>query len=735
MTAAEHEDTNGALKRIGDCIRRRGTVLDLSRLGLRSLPPRISQLPGLTELKLAGNRFASLPPGLDRFPLLALLDLSGNPLDSLPPEIGLLAGLTRLDVTGTPLRSLPGEIGRLTSLTRLYLDHNRLDSLPPEIGWLAGLARLHLSHNQLAGLPAGLAGLAALTRLDLSHNRLATVPEAVCGCERLTVLDLSHNPLESLPPAIGRLARLTVLRLAHTRLATLPDAVGELAALTELDLAGAPLRSLPAGLRGLGQLERLFLHDCPALGLPACILGPDRRVEPAAGHAAAGEILEFCFGGLSGRARPLNEAKLVLLGPAGAGKTTVVQALRNQPFHEREPGTPGVARCQWAIEGSGEPPVTARVWDFSGQAVTHPLHPLFLGPRDLCVVVLAGRDGDEGEDADYWLNMVRAAAADAPEDLPSVIVALNQWQVAGRRPVVDRDGLRRRFPCIRGFVEMDCKAKKGIPALKAALARELERMPWVREPFATEWDAVREALVARGGVVTAAGFGELCRGHGVDDAARQQHLAAVLHQLGIALGDPADGALLDADWLAHHLYPLLHRAEARAGVLDEDDAGALLPPDQGPDARACLMRVLERRGLAIAGRSAAGTVWVLPHAQPAEAPAAVDAAAPADARAELVRFVYQVLPAGLVARLVARRLDFVEEAGGHRLHWRHGVVLVRSGARAVFRIDPERRQLTVTVTGPVKARRQFAGLCRAELRDLHAALPGIGAAEAPGAPG
>ena len=54
------------------------------------------------------------------------LDLSGLGLKSLPPQVGNLTNLTFLNLEYNELTALPSEIGNLTSLTHLYLGHNQL---------------------------------------------------------------------------------------------------------------------------------------------------------------------------------------------------------------------------------------------------------------------------------------------------------------------------------------------------------------------------------------------------------------------------------------------------------------------------------------------------------------------------------------------------------------------------------------------------------------------------------
>jgi internalin A len=96
---------------------------------------------------------------------------------------------------------------------------------------------------------------------------------------------------------------------------------------TELDLTGLGLTELPESLHKLVNLKVLYLHR-NKLGLPIEILGPDwleaflwnGRNENAA------NILDYYYRTRAG-ARPLNEAKLILLGRGEVGKTCLVNRL------------------------------------------------------------------------------------------------------------------------------------------------------------------------------------------------------------------------------------------------------------------------------------------------------------------------------------------------------------------------------------------------------------------------
>jgi internalin A len=711
--------------------------LHLSNTQLNTLPPEIGQLKALTQLHLTHNQLSHLPPELGQFTALTQLYLASNKLSELPPEIGQLTALTLLHSVANQLNSLVPEIGQLKALTLLILHGNCLGSLPPEIGQLEALTSLVLSSNQLSSLPPEIGQLKALTSLALGSNQLGSLPPEIGQLTSLEHLHLGDNQLSILPPEIGQLKALTSLGLSSNQLDYLPPEIGQLKALTQLDLSHNQLSSLPDWLKDLPKLDRLFLHNNPALKLSPSVLGPDPR-KTHEGWVTAKSILDFYFGKKLGQTRPLNEVKLILVGRGGAGKTSTVQALQGQPFDEGEESTPGIALCDWRMVGCKKGPVTAHVWDFAGQVITHALHQFFFSVRSVYVVVLTGRENNERDDAEYWLRLIKAFGTDEQGNGPPVIVALNKWDKLGCRPQVDRGALQERYPFIRGFVEVDCKTQKGVSKLNAALCREVDRLPWVREPFPAAWDAVRRALNTgrkKRAHLTYAEYRALCAKHGVQDAGQQDSLAEILHNLGAALNYRNDSRLREAtvlqpEWLTKNVYALVRRAEKKAGVLTQADVDAVLRTEKDAAMRAYLLQIMERFEIAYAPRASdeGGGLWLVPQALPDKQPKGVSAFRDA-LDATRLRYSYQALPEGLVARAIVRLHEFIEEVNSSKQQWASGVILSREGARALIRTEAQDRQVMVTVTGPVKARQQLAGLCQAEMRGIHAEIRGLDPSE------
>lgn len=164
-----------------------------------------------------------------------------------------------------------------------------------------------------------------------------------------------------------------------------------------LDLTSNELTALPESLTKLNRLEELFLHKNDALGIPREILG--REAGQISSVADPAEILAYYFSTRGDQGSALRELKLLVVGRGGAGKTSLVKRLKQQPLDPRESETHGINISPLELQ-CFDGPVTARVWDFGGQHVLHAMHEFFLTARSLYLLVL-------GEREDIWPNVMR----------------------------------------------------------------------------------------------------------------------------------------------------------------------------------------------------------------------------------------------------------------------------------------------------------------------------------------
>ena len=743
------------------------TELDLSENQFASLPPEIGKLTTLTSLNLSENQFTSLPPEIDKLTTLTELNLSYNQFTNLPPEIDKLTKLTELNLSENQLTNLPPEIGKLTKLTELNLSENQFTNLPPEIDKLTALTGLNLFDNQFTNLPPEIGKLTALTTLSIHNNQLTNLPPEIGELTAVTTLSLSKNQLSSLPPEIGKLTALTALYLFRNQLPGLPPEIGKLTKLTELNLSDNQLTSLPPEIGELTSLAALYLHGNPGLNLPPEILGPTRadiakkKIRPASPKA----ILDYYFARQTQGTRCLNEVKLLLVGRGEAGKTSLSRALRQEAFQRDQGETPGIEIEPWTLHCPEGEPVKVHLWDFAGQEITHETHRFFLTERSLYVVVLDGRGGQQMEEAEYWLSHAERYGSrregDKVERSP-VIVVLNKWCSPGPYDVEKRR-LQREYPNIRAFVETDCKENNyGIEKLRQTICAVLDQMPAVRQAWPQSYFKVRQRLDAlaqpqnanqRRHFLNWEDYRQVCAECGVSDQGQQTSLAENLNALGVALyyGDDErlrDTRVLNPNWAANGLYGLVrgvHRKPFKdkpgqlwqgefPSVLTEgmrnmnEERGATIddyPVERdGVRVHDFLLELMQDRELGFLADEYEGQpLYLLPGLLTLDEPepGEYDIAAHMESAEVRFRYLYELLPAGVMSRFIVRTHPLSDDL----FRWQRGVVLGWGNARALVMAERRRNpRVDVFIRGGSAGERQeLAGVVRANMEDIHNGLP------------
>ncbi len=99
-----------AERRIAKCRSRGETELDVSRLGLTSLPPSLGELKQLHWVHLRDNQLCELPAALGELKQLRRLSLEGNQLREVPAYFREFTQLTWLNLSGNAELGIPVEV-------------------------------------------------------------------------------------------------------------------------------------------------------------------------------------------------------------------------------------------------------------------------------------------------------------------------------------------------------------------------------------------------------------------------------------------------------------------------------------------------------------------------------------------------------------------------------------------------------------------------------------------------
>src|SRR6185312_2094866 len=191
----------------------------------------------------------------------------------------------------------------------------------------------------------------------------------------------------------------------------LPDPVGPGRRLRHLVLDGNPLSSIPSWVWNLPELEHLSLRDCPVEELPQDLANAPNlttlNIGSVFGSQQAPLALrvpppEIAIQGLDAIRQywrqqrsvgvdHLAEAKLLIVGEAGAGKTSFARKILDPDYvlDAYEDSTEGIDVMRWQFPGAvrvredrAEYVKTCNlrinVWDFGGQEIYHSTHQFFL---------------------------------------------------------------------------------------------------------------------------------------------------------------------------------------------------------------------------------------------------------------------------------------------------------------------------------------------------------------------
>ncbi|MEH1169250.1 COR domain-containing protein [Micromonospora sp. CPCC 205539] len=695
------------------------TSLYLTYNRLTALPLAVAAWTSLTRLDAQRNQLTALPETVGAWTALTRLDADHNQLTALPETVGAWTALTRLDADHNQLAALPDAVAAWTSLTVLYLQDNRIDALPDAISGWRSLTDLYLTGNQLSALPDTVSGWTSLTSLHLHRNLLDALPDAVSAWRSLTTLDLSNNRLGTLPDAAAAWTSLRMLDLETNQLNALPNAAAW-TSLTTLDLTNNRLRALPDAVAAWTHLDELHLDGNELRFLPEA-LGrlPELRVlvvdhnplppEVLAAEAEGTQPLLAFLREVAADGVAVSEAKLLFVGAGEAGKSSLLGALRDEPWRDRRQ-TQGMEIKSLVVSHAGRA-ITLNGWDFGGQQAYQPAHQLFFSTPAVYVVVWKPRPGVAAGMVESWIAMIAHRAPDA-----RVLVVASHGGPSSRADAIDEAHLRQRFgSLIVGFYEVDSAISDDrLKALREAIAATADALPHVRRTYPASWQRTIDALAdSHQQVIDYRDYESVAAAQGLT-AFQARTLASNAHHLGKWIYYADDDALasfviLQPDWLNVAIAAVLDSRDAvdALGLVPHRMLGSLWGTPQSAGGTP-YTREQQRLFLALMGRfeltyqvsfdaspePVSLIAQLVPAAQPDLQQAWVEFR-PGDRESLEVCRISEgpagrvVIPDALMYRLIVRlhHQRYTEPDSLQGVHWQQGMVIQsRYGARALLTV-------------------------------------------------
>ncbi|MCA9943984.1 MAG: leucine-rich repeat domain-containing protein [Anaerolineales bacterium] len=564
---------------------------------------------------------------------------------------------------------------------------------------------------------------------------LAEIPNVVFEMEWLESLHLSGNQLTAVPPEIGKLKNLTGLYLDGNQLAAVSPEIGQLQNLTTLNLSGNLLTDIPAWLFSLPKLEELYLHNNPIQTPPPEILELN-RLSIGSGRPVDLNKVRAYFGQLAEEGDDtLYEAKLIILGEAGAGKTTLVKKLQDPTYlvNSAEPSTEGIDVAEWGfpLSVSGEqtsvtgskspvsslqspPPFRVNIWDFGGQEIYHATHKFFLTRRSLYALVADARE--QKTDFYYWLNVVELLSDNSPALIISNEKQNRAWPFNENQLRGEFNSLKDVFP-VNLADEDNSRLNKIIEAIKYHIVQ----LPHVGQTLPKTWVRVRAALEEDlRNTMPLPEYLDLCQQHGFRRHDDKLQLSDYLHDLGVCLHYQDDPLLnktliLKPEWGTAAVYAVLESDDVKAnrGRFSRANLAIIWHEEKYAPWRDELLQLMIRFQLC----------YQLPGDGDYIAPQLLSENKPHypwdEADNLQLRFRYPTfMPKGILTRFIVATHRLI---ANQDWVWKTGVILQDADARAEIIEHYQRREITVRVQGGQK--RDLLTKIGYEFEKIHSDFP------------
>lgn len=416
-------------------------------------------------------------------------------------------------------------------------------------------------------------------------------------------------------------------------------------------------------------------------------------------------------------AERLNEARILILGEKGVGKTCVARKLidPNANMTTPEESTAGVDTSLWVL---WKEKMNVRIWDFAGHTVTHAVHQFFLSERCLYILVYDGRTEDRNRLV-YWLNQMKNYGGDSQ----AIILVNERDQHSVNIPI---NYLKENYP-IAGFYSFNIdKDKAELKQFRKEVGAFIINNPsWKSQEIPKSYYQVKAALERRFNRkgkkgqehISIKAFQKIAKDYAVE---APEKLLQDLHFLGISLWykqmEAYQTLILNPEWISQGVYQIINwvsNQNTYSLTLACFDKAFEINAERFPkDKHPFLFELIKHYELAF-------ETWhnkrlIIPHLLEEDQPKKLPVF---DSNEDLsMRYeADQVLPSNTISRFIVRHNTQIKGEKEKLLVWRYGVIL-EDGKGSLALVREKDRSISVSVKG--KRKTEYISELRATLNAI-----------------
>lgn len=579
----------------------------------------------------------------------------------------------------------------------------------------AEVEELDLSWNTMRKLSSEIGLLTNLKKLDLSSNHLTTLPTEISKLTKLEILILKNNELSELLPEIKYLQNLKELYIQNNKINSLPDGLDMLKKLKIIDIHNNNITDIPKEIGNMTNLEVLDIKANPIKNIPKEII-----------NRGAKAITNYLIAIKSSQQYDyLCEAKLLLVGRGGRGKTSIVKKLRepNYELEDKIMTTEGIDIKEWylndiKLEKSNK--FRFNIWDFAGQEKYDATHQFFLTKRSLYFFVTDARQEDNYLDFDYWLNIIKLRSNNSP-------VIIIQNKIDERKKELPTQKYKQLFPNIHSFVKVSCKSgyEDTISFLIREVKSAIKELPQIGDELPKSWVDIRKEIenFSKAGVnyISYQEYLDVCSRYELSES-QSLLLSQYYNDLGIIVHHQEDlilqnTVIINPDWVVDGVYSVLdtEKVQKKRGKFTDSDLVEIWQGNTYKNKRAELLQLMKNYELCFElGNSKTYIAPELLTPDPPHYKAFRD-----DDKIFHFQYHYEFMPSGIITRFIVRTHQYTDDIN----FWRYGVVLKHENSFAEVIEDDINRKIKIKISG--KSKKELLGIIRMEFKVIHNSFHGL----------
>lgn len=496
------------------------------------------------------------------------------------------------------------------------------------------------------------------------------------------------------------------INISGVGLTDFPIELTSLPSLKKLDLSFNQLQNIPSEILKFPSLIDLNLDENPISNVPIEIVSQ--------GFSA----LRDYFNKLREGGTYFYEAKLLIIGEGGVGKTTLARKLMNSnsPMPKEEDTTKGIEINYLDFKSSKGDDFRIHIWDFGGQEIYHSTHQFFLTKRSLYILVDDTRKDEMS--FDYWLQISELLSDNSP-------LLIIQNEKADRSKNLNIKGLKSKYENLRELFKSNLLTNRGLDEIKSAIKYYIQRLPHVGDVLPNQWLVIRNRLETIGlekNHISLEEYLDACNLCGLSEMESAMHLSSYLHDLGIFLHFKDDYRLCDLfilnnTWATEAVYKVLDSEEVKDnyGKFNYLDLQRIWSEEKYKKKHIQLIALMERFELCykLPDSSIDRWEWLAPQLLSFEKPIY-----DWDNEVNLnIKYKYDFLPKGLLSRFIVRLNRYIKQ----ELVWKNGVVLDRDNTTCEVVEWYGSNQIEIKISGSYK--KEFATIIVDTIENLNSEYP------------